>query len=128
MPGAHVVTSSQEIVGTPLTVALMFTTTRFAEANPKIVQAIYDASVEALQMIKTDTRRAVKIYRTSSKDKLTTDELLAMLKEPGMMAFETTPQGTMVFARHLAKTGMLKTEPKSWSEFFLPIAHAHGGS
>lgn len=121
--GAHVVTDSKKVLGTPLTVALMFTTTRFADANPKVVAAIRAAATEALDMIRSDTRKAVEIYRESSKDRLSVDELVDMLKEPGMMAFDLGPQGSMKFAEHLAKVGVLKTRPGSWKDYFLPIAH-----
>lgn len=128
VPGAHVVTDSNDIMGTPLTVAVMFATTRFADANPKLVQAIKEASAEALQLIRTDTREAVDIYRAASKDPTSGDDLMVMLKQPGMMDFETKPQGTMRFAEHMHETGLLKTMPKAWTDYFLPIARDLGGS
>lgn len=128
VPGAHFVTDSAQILGTPLTVALMFTTTRFAEANPKAIAAIRAAAAEALDLIRNDTRRAVEIYKESSKDRLPVDDLLAMLKEPGMMAFGPEPQGTMKFAEHLHKIGTLRTKPASWKDYFLPASHDLAGN
>ena len=128
VPNAHVVTSSQDILGTPLTVALMFTTTKFAEANPKTIEAIKAASAEALQIIQANTREAVEIYKEITKDRMPTEELLDMLKQPGMMAFETKPQGTMKFAEHLHKIGTLKTKPNAWTDYLLPVAHDLGGN
>ncbi len=127
VPGARVVAHSRDIIGGPLTVALMFTTTKFADANPKALAAIKAAAGEALETIRTDTRRAVEIYRESSRDRLSVDELMEMLKEPGMMEFGARPQGTMKFAEHLHKGGILKTKPTSWTDYFLPIAHPAGG-
>ena len=128
VPGAHVVTDSNRIMGTPLTVAMMFTTTKFADGNPKLIGAIRSAAAEALALIRTDTRRAVEIYRDSSKDRLSVDDLLAMLKEPGMMAFDLGPQGSMKFAEHLFKTGTLKTKPARWQDYFLPASHDLDGN
>lgn len=128
VPGAHVVTDSAKVLGTPLTVALMFTMTKYADANPKMIAALRAASDEALQLIKTDTRRAVEIYKESSKDRLSVDELMELLKEPGMMAFEAAPQGSMKFAEHLHKTGVLKTKPASWTDFFIPSSHDLNGN
>src|SRR3954447_14671976 len=46
VPGAHVVLSSPDIMGGPLSQAQFFTMTKFADANPKIVQAVRDATKE----------------------------------------------------------------------------------
>ena len=121
--GAHIVLTSPEIIGGPLTQSQFFTTTKFADANPSIVAAIKAASIEAIELIRRDPKAAVEIYREVTKDKMSTDELLEMLKEPGMMDWIAAPQGTMKFAAHLYKVGTLKTMPKSWTEYYLPIAH-----
>ena len=128
VPGAHVVTSSQEILGTPLTQAVLFTTQKFADANPKVVQAVHDATAEAIAFMKSNTREAAELYRVGSKDRMTTDELVAMLAQPGMMDFQTKPEGTMVFAEHLHRTGTLKTKPTAWTDYFFPVGHSLGGN
>ncbi len=128
VPNAHVVTTSDEIIGSPLTVALMFTTTKFADANPKIIQAVRAAAEEALAMIRSDPQQAVAIYKEVTGDKMPAADVLEMLKRPGMTAFDTPPQGTMIFAEHLFTVGTLKTRPKSWKDYFLASAHDLRGS
>ena len=128
VPGAHVVLSSPDVMGGPLSQAQFFTTTKFAEANPKIVQAVRDATKEAHDLIRSDTRAAVEIYKEVTGDKTSAEDLLAWLKEPGMMEWNLQPQGTMKFAAHLFKTGTLKTQPKAWTDYYLPIAHDLKGS
>src|SRR3954447_26719411 len=63
VPGAHVVLSSPDVMGGPLSQAQFFTTTKFADANPKIIQAVRDATKEAHDLIRSDTRAAVEIYK-----------------------------------------------------------------
>jgi len=121
--GAHVVLSSPDVMGGPLSQAQFFTTTKFADANPKIVQAVRDATKEAQDLIRSDTKTAVDIYKEITGDKTSADDLLAWLKEPGMMEWNLQPQGTMKFANHLFKVGTLKTQPKAWTEYYLPMAH-----
>ena len=121
--GAHVVLSSPDVMGGPLSQAQFFTTTRFADANPKIVQAVRDATKEAHDLIRSDTRAAVEIYKEVTGDKTSVEDLLAWLREPGMMEWNLQPQGTMKFAAHLFRTGTLKTQPKAWTEYYLPLAH-----
>jgi NitT/TauT family transport system substrate-binding protein len=123
VPGAHVVLSSPDVMGGPLSQAQFFTTTKFADANPKIVQAVRDATKEAQDLIRSDTKAAVEIYKEVTGDKTSVEDLLAWLKEPGMMEWNLQPQGTMKFATHLFKTGTLKTQPKAWTEYYLPMAH-----
>jgi NitT/TauT family transport system substrate-binding protein len=123
VPGAHVVLSSPDVMGGPLSQAQFFTTAKFAAANPKIIQAVRDATKEAQDLIRNDTRTAVEIYKEITGDKTATDDLLAWLKEPGMMEWNLEPQGTMKFASHLFKTGTLKAQPKAWTDYYLPVAH-----
>ena len=118
--GAHVVAQSPDIIGGPLTQSQFFTTTKFAEANPKIIEAIRIASDEAIEFINKDTPAAVDIYREIAKDKNSREEILESMKQPGMMDYGTKPQGTMKFAAHLYKTGTLKTLPKAWTDYYLP--------
>lgn len=121
--GAHVVLSSPDVMGGPLSQAQFFTTTKFADANPKIVQAVRDATKEAQDLIRSDTKAAVEIYKEVTGDKTSVEDLLAWLREPGMMEWNLQPQGTMKFAAHLYKTGTLKSQPKAWTEYYLPMAH-----
>ena len=128
VPGAHVVLYSPDVMNGPLSQAQFFTTTRFADANPKIIQAVRDATKEAQDLIRNDTRTAVEIYKEVTGDKTPTDDLLAWLKEPGMMEWNLEPQGTMKFATHLYKIGTLKAQPKAWTDYYLPVAHDLKGS
>src|SRR6195256_3437942 len=128
VPGAHVVLSSPDVMGGPLSQAQFFTTTKFADANPKIIQAVRGATQEAQDLIRNDTKTAVEIYKEITGDKTSVDDLLAWLKEPGMMEWNLEPQGTMKFASHLFKTGTLKTQPKAWNDYYLPVAHELKGN
>ena len=120
--------TSPEIIGGPLTQSQFFTTTRFADANPKVVSAIKAASLEAIEFIRKNPRAAVEIYREVTNDKTSVDELLELLNQPGMMEWIAAPQGTMKFAAHLYKVGTLKTMPKAWTDYYLPTAHDLPGS
>ena len=123
VPGAHAVLSSPDVIGGPLSQAQFFTTTKFADANPKVIQAVRDATKEAHELIRNDTKAAVEIYKEVTGDKTSVEDLLAWLKEPGMMEWNLEPQGTMKFANHLFRTGTLKTQPKAWTDYYLPVAH-----
>lgn len=123
VPGAHTVITSSEIIGTPLTQGQFITTTKFADANPKIIQALRAAAEEAKGIIENDLKTGVEAYREINNDKTPTETLIGMLSEPGMKEWSLQPQGTMKFAAHLKKVGTLKTMPASWKDYYLPVAH-----
>jgi len=123
VPGIRVVTTSADIIGGPLSQGQFFTTTKFADANPKIIQAVRAAAEEAKSFIETRTADAVAIYKDITGDRTADADLLDLLAQPGMMQWELYPQGTMKFAAHLHAIGSLKTKPNSWKDYYLPIAH-----
>jgi NitT/TauT family transport system substrate-binding protein len=123
VPGARVILSSTDVVGGPLAQAQFFTTTRFAQANPAVVEALKAATQEAIAFIQADTPEAITIYREVNRDKTPADELLALMRLPHMLDFIAAPQGTMTIARHLHRIGTIKTMPKAWTDFYLPVAH-----
>ncbi len=120
--GAHLVASSKDIIGGPLSQAQFFTTTAFAEANPAVIKAVRAATEQAIAYIRSNPRESLEIYKTITGDKASLDELMKILAQPDMMDFLTQPQGTMKFAEHLYRTGTLKTMPKAWTDYYLPSA------
>ena len=128
VPGAHVVTDTNAILGSPMTNGLFFATTKFADANPKLIQAMKDATLEAEAYVRANPREAIEMYRRGSNDRLSTDDLLAMMKEPGMDDYRPQPRGTLRLAEHMYRIGVLKTKPTAWTDFFFPISHDLNGS
>ncbi len=128
VPNAHIVIRSTDIVEGGLSQSTLFTTTKFAEANPKIIQAVLSASQQAIDYVKAHTRESVEIYRELSGDKTSADELMELLSQPGMMDYTTQPLGSMKFAEHMHKVGILKTMPAQWTEYFLPESASLNGN
>ena len=85
VPGAHAVIGSAEIIGGPLSQGQFATTTRFADANPKIIQALRAAAEEAKTVIERETPAAVEIYKEITGDKTASADILELLASPGMM-------------------------------------------
>lgn len=127
VPGAHVVTSASEILGSPLCTAVMFGLTSYAAKQPGMVKALMDASAEAVASIKDDPAAAARDYLEVSRDRMAEDELVALLREPDMV-FDTKPEGTLTFARFLHRTGTLRTLPTRWTDYFIPEAAGLGGT
>jgi NitT/TauT family transport system substrate-binding protein len=126
-PKVHAVLNSYDIVGGPLSNAVVFGKKSFADANPKLTKAIVDALEDADALIKNEPRKAAELYLAATGEKLSPDDLVAMMQQPGVV-FSTTPYGTMLQADHMHKAGILKTRPASWRDFFLPYVHDKSGT
>jgi NitT/TauT family transport system substrate-binding protein len=50
-----------------------------------------------------------------------------MLKDPEMK-YDIKPEGTFKLAEHLVHTGLLKTKPAAWTDYFLPSSADLGGN
>ncbi len=119
--------NSYDVVGGPLSNAIVFGRGKFMDQNPKTTAAVLAAIDEANALIRDDPNKAAEIYLAATKEKFTPDELVAMMKQPGVV-FSATPYGTMLQADHLAKAGVLKTRPKAWTDFFAKAVHDRPGT
>jgi NitT/TauT family transport system substrate-binding protein len=126
-PGVHVVTTSEEIVGGTVSNGAIFLTTRFAEANPKIVAALYGGLKDALALIDSDHKRAAADYLAVSGERTSIEEIQALIEIPGTV-YDIAPHGIVTMAKFLHRTGMIAAEPTDWKEMFLSLVHAEPGS
>ena len=126
-PRVHLVLDSNDVIGGPLSNAVVFGTRKFHDANPKVVAAFLGALEEANAIIDRDPRRAAEVYLEMTREKFAVDELAALIKSPGMI-YSATPHATTKVAEHMFKTGLIKTRPKSWQDFFFPEIHNRPGT
>ena len=127
VPGAHVITTSYEILGGPATALLVTASAKFRDANPKAYQAVFEALSEAIDIINKDKRAAVKFYLEAAHDtKSSLDEVLASISDKDY-AFTLKPQKVFATALFMAKIGSIKQAPASIDDLFFPgIAHLKG--
>ena len=128
VPGAHVVTNSVAIIGGQSTQGQFFTTTKFADANPKWIASVFAAAEEAKAIIAADPEKSVEAYREINNDKTETATLVDLIKTPAMSDWSLLPQGTMKFAEHLNRIGTMKTMPTSFKDYYLPMVHGMAGN
>lgn len=126
-PKVHKVLSSLDVFGGPVNNAIVFATSKFRDANPKIMGAVIAALTEAMAKIKSDPKAAVDIYLSQVKEKQSAEELVELLKEPGVV-FEVAPIGMFKFASFMARVGTIKTTPASWKDFFFEDIHGLAGN
>src|SRR5881394_3157328 len=95
-PLVHTVFVSSEVLGGPVTISNCWASQRFIEANPIKVKAFIAALDEASDMIANDPRTAAEIYLANTKEKITVDELVAVMKQPDAV-FSATPRRSMLW-------------------------------
>ena len=127
LPGVHVVTTSDAILGGPYSNAVYFTTAKFRDANPTVIKAFMQGAQAASDYIAANPREACALYLKATGEKQTVDQLMSQIGDP-KQSFSTTPFGMMRVADHMAFTKVLRTAPTRWQEFFFPEAEALPGN
>src|SRR6202008_1493451 len=90
-PLGHSVFISTDVLGGAATISNCWATQKFVDANPIKVKAFIAALDEASELIAKDPKIAAEIYVNATKEKITVDELVAIIKQPGAI-FSATPQ------------------------------------
>jgi len=126
-PGTRKILTSNDVLGGPMSIAIMFGTVKFHDENPKVVQAMNAALDEALAMIEKDKQAAATVYLANTKDRTPLPELVAMLNGPDMV-FSKTPSNTIKMANYFARAGYIKRAPADWKDMFFPEAHKLNGN
>jgi NitT/TauT family transport system substrate-binding protein len=96
-------------------------TEQFRKANPMTYEAVAAAFDEAIAWINADKRRAAQFYLEMSKEKMSLDDLTAILMAPDYI-FGKTPHGIGAAMAMMHKAGMLKTQPQSWKDMYFAEA------
>jgi NitT/TauT family transport system substrate-binding protein len=119
--------ASSEVTGGPMTMNMLWSVTRFVEANPKAYKAVLLALDEALALTVKDPKAAGEYYMANVKSKITLDDVVFGLTDPETK-FGLAPQRTVALAHFLHNSGVLKTRMENWKDFFFPAIHDLGGS
>jgi NitT/TauT family transport system substrate-binding protein len=126
-PKIHRVWSSADLIGGDITSLSMWTTTRFREENPLTYRAVFNAIAEAIELIRSHPKRAAEIFIKAENAKLSVDQVTDMLGKPDL-AFDVAPHHSLDLAAFLARTGLIKSAPSNWRDYFFPEIHGADGS
>jgi NitT/TauT family transport system substrate-binding protein len=117
-PEVHKVLDSYDVLGGPHTYNAVWTSTKFDDANPKIVEAYIAALEEAHEMIKADPAAAAALWlRTENIENITPAQVEAIIRDP-QNEWTTTPKKFMAFATFMNQIGQMSTKPASLQDLF----------
>lgn len=125
--GVRRVTTAEEILGSPASYMVAYTTEKFRNDNPKVYAAFVAALRESLDYINKNPQAAAKAYLEASKDPITVAEAVEMITDPGAK-FTMTPQNVMTFTNFMHKQGLIKSRADTWKDLFFPEVHGTPGS
>jgi NitT/TauT family transport system substrate-binding protein len=125
-PGISRVTDSFDILGGASTQAVAYAKSDFVDKNPKLTEAFIEAQRAAIENIKSDLAGAIDKYFAVTKDKTSREIIEAVLKSKDC-DFDIHPKATMPVAEFMARTGILKTRPKSWKDYFFDTMKNESG-
>ncbi len=126
-PGLHQVISNYEILGGRATFNVVWTTSKFHDANPKVYGAFVAAFEEATNFIITNKRAAAEIYKRMTNTAESIDELVKQLSDP-QVEFTLTPHLTMKTAEFMFKTRRINKKPSDWKELYFSNVQGLSGS
>jgi NitT/TauT family transport system substrate-binding protein len=126
-PGIRTVLNSYDVLDGSHSFTVAWTSARFREQNPVLYKAMMAAMTEATEIVNRDRRAAAALWIADSHSRLPLDFVDRVVSGP-QVRWTMVPENTMKFARFMQSTGMLKTPPGSWQDYFFPEVHALGGS
>ena len=125
--GAHAITDLYSVEGGAVTGLNFVSTEQFREANPKTYEAVVAAFNEGIAWVNADKRRAAQFYLEASKDKISLEDLTAIMLAPDYI-FDQTPRGIGTAMGVMYKAGILKTKSENWRDMYFPEAHKLEGN
>jgi len=125
--GVHTVLNSYDVMDGPHSFTVAWTSARFRDQQPVLYKALMAAITEATETVNRDRRAAAALWIEDSRSKLALDFVDRVVSAP-QVRWTMVPENTIKFARFMQSTGMLKTAPESWRDYFFPEIHASSGS
>ena len=114
----HMVMNSDDYLEPGSSTAVMYANARFHDDNPKLYAATAAAFEEAFDFIKQHPRESAEIYIAREPQKRGLAWIEAMIVDPKLVRYSSTPRGTLAHAEFMHAAGTLKNKPTSWKELF----------
>jgi NitT/TauT family transport system substrate-binding protein len=119
--------TSNDVMGGPSTFTMLYTTSKFHDANPKAYEAFLKALEQAIGLVNADKRAAAQTFLDMEKQNMTLEEVLDVLNDPDIR-YTTSPESLMKYAEFMHGVGTLKARPEKWQDLYFPAIHGVPGS
>jgi len=126
-PPLHAILNSYDILGGQATFNVVWSSSKFHDANPTAYKAFADAFQEATDAINKDERAAAETYKRMTKTTESIESLMQMMNDPKIV-FTLEPHRMMTTADFMHRIGRIKVKPSSWKDLFFENVHSLKGS
>ncbi|WP_136419522.1 ABC transporter substrate-binding protein [Herbaspirillum sp. ST 5-3] len=119
--------SSYDVLGGKSSFISLVGKQTFADANPKVQKAVYEALVEAQEWINKSKIDAAKLYfKVEQPKNQTMDEVLGQLTDKEI-EFTAVPHGIEKYSKFMNEIGTAKSNA-TWKDLTFPAVHNKKGS
>jgi NitT/TauT family transport system substrate-binding protein len=125
---AHMVMTSDDVLGHGNSAVVMWTLARFHDPNPKVYAAVVAAFEEAIDWINQHPHEAAELYVKREPQPKGVEWVEKMLLDKNLIEYSSTPRGTLAHAQFMYKVGTLHNEAKSWQDLFWENEASKDGS
>ena len=122
--GIRTILNTFDVLGAPSTFNVVWASSAFVGANPRLHAAFAAALAEAIAAINADRREAARAYLRLAKDPSDLALIEQILADP-QVSFTKTPQAIAAYTDFMARTGAIRRRPEDWREIFFdqPVAN-----
>lgn len=123
----HTILKSNDVLGGPHTLNVVWTSTRFVDENPRVLLAFLGALEQAMKTIHFYPQRAAQLWLKQEKSNLSEEKAMSIILN-SEYEWTMTPKKVMVFANFMHKIGIIQNKPTAWTDvFFESIKLLPGG-
>ena len=123
----HKVLDSYDVLGGPHTFNTVWTSSKFATSNPKIMKAFLDALEQSMSRIKADPAAAAALWVKAENSKLSVADAEKIIRNP-QNEWTTTPKKILTYLEYMNRAGLVSTKTSDWKEIFFNGIHGASGS
>jgi ABC-type nitrate/sulfonate/bicarbonate transport system substrate-binding protein len=123
----HKVLDSYDVLGGPHTFNTVWTSSKFATSNPKIMKAFLDALEQSMSRIKADPAAAAALWVKAENSKLAVADAEKIIRNP-QNEWTTTPKKILTYLEYMNRAGLVSTKTSDWKEIFFNGIHGASGS
>lgn len=126
-PRARKVLDSYDVLGGPHTFNLVWASSRFVDANPKVIASFLAALEASLKLIRDDPARAAALWIKAEGAKISQQEAEALIRAP-QNAWTTKPERMLDYLAYMNRAGLVSATAASDGELFFPAPAAADGA
>jgi NitT/TauT family transport system substrate-binding protein len=123
----HRVLNSFDVVGGEHSNNVVWATSKFVQANPRVTKAFIAAVQESEEMIKSDPAGAAALWIKAENSKMSAEDAEKIIRDP-MNKWTTTPKRFLSILKFMNKAGSIKTTAKDIKDIFFDSPAIAGGN